>query len=93
VKAADGSTQKKTPAKKAPKPTLPASSAPAPAAAAAAAAKEAKPKVTPKVEKAKTADGPVPQYLRVPGTQYKFVTVKNDKGFLEAKYAPVAAST
>jgi len=55
--------------------------------------KEVKPKVTPKVEKAKTvkADGPVPQYERVPGTQYEFVTVTNDKGFLEAKYAPVAS--
>lgn len=88
--AAKKQTTPKTPAKKAPKPTLPQAAAPQAGAVLQEALKQALVKqVEPKVKKV-SADGTVAQYERVPGNSYAFVTVLNDRGFLEGKYAPVA---
>jgi len=43
------------------------------------------PAATSKDESVKATGAPVLQYERVPGQDYKFVTMRNDKGFLEVR--------
>jgi hypothetical protein len=70
-----------------------AAAAPAPAKAQPAQKVEKAPAAPPppaaatKEKSVKATGAPVPQYERVPGQDYEFVTMRNEKGFLEVRAA------